>query len=318
MRVLITGINGFAGPYLAEHLLATQPEVEICGLAWGREGRDTLTGLGPRLTVVESDLTDPASLTAALDRARPDLLFHLAAASSVASSWSDPALIFQVNVLGQVHLFEALRRLELKPVTVVASSAEIYGSASGPAAALSESSPLAPVSPYGASKAAQDIVAHQYFLAGVLPTVRLRLFNHTGPRRQPAFVASSFARQIARIEKGLQPPVLEVGNLQVYRDFTDVRDVARAYWLAATRGEPGAAYNVCSGSAVSIEEILEHLLALSDLTVHIREDPARLRASDMPIMVGDHSRFTSATGWEPEIPLHRTLADLLDWWRKRD
>lgn len=317
MRALITGITGFAGPHLAEHILADHPDTELFGLAWGDDGRDTVAELGPGLTVVEGDLTDPVTLTAALEEARPEVVFHLAAASSVASSWSDPALIFRVNVVGQVNLFEALRRLDLEPLVVVSSSAEIYGRISGPDRALYEGSVVAPMSPYGASKAAQDVIAHQYHLAGTLPTIRLRLFNHTGPRRQPTFVASSFARQIARIERGLQPPVLEVGNLDVYRDFSDVRDVARAYWLAATRGEPGAAYNVCSGSAVSIQEILEHLLALADLTVQVKQDPERLRSSDVPILVGDHSLFTSVTGWEPVIPLHRTLADLLDWWRKK-
>lgn len=317
MRVLITGITGFVGPHLTEYLFASQPDVEVWGLAFGEEGRDVVASLQPRLRVVEGDLTDPVSLTAALDEARPDIMFHLAAASSVGASWSHPAMVLEVNLIGQVNLFEAACGLGLTPLTVVASSGEIYGKPAVTDVGFREDAALRPQSPYATSKAAQDLAAFQYHVAGKLPTVRLRLFNHTGPRQLSNFVASSIAFRLAEIEHGTRPPVLEMGNLDIFRDFTDVRDVVRAYWAAARHGEPGAAYNVCSGKAISIREILDRLVVLSHVKVEVRQDPKFLRAADIPVLFGDHSSLTSVTGWKPEIPLDTTLSDLLDWWRER-
>ena len=172
------------------------------------------------------------------------------------------------------------------------------------------------MTPYGVSKAAQDLIAHQYFAAHGLPTIRLRLFNHTGPRRPEHFVLSSFARQIIDIERGRRSPTLAVGDLQMVRDFTDVRDVARAYWLAATSGRPGAAYNVCSGTPMTIRAALDLLLQASGLEVVVEVDPDRLRPADIPALYGTHDRFTSDTGWQPEILFEQTLHDLLDWHRQ--
>ncbi len=315
MRVLITGITGFVGPHLAEFILNNHPETKIWGMAFGDEGREILTTLEPGLSVIEGNLSDPDSLKTVLEQAKPDVVFHLAAASSVGTSWADPTAAFSINVLGQINLFEAALSLGMKPLMIISSSGEIYGDASAGNVAINEDAPLDPRSPYGVSKAAQDLVASQYHLSGQLPTIRMRLFNHTGPRRQANFVASSFAHRIARIEAGLVKPAIDVGNLEVYRDFSDVRDIVRAYWLAASKGEPGVAYNVCSGVAVSIKEVLDHLLALSSAQVEVRLDPHRLRAADIPILVGNHSRFTEATGWSPKIPLEQTLSDLLDWRR---
>lgn len=315
MRVLITGITGFVGPHLAEYLLDHHQEVEPWGLAWGDEGRDQLVGLEPGLRLVEGDLTDPASLDAALAAARPEVVFHLAAATSVADSWTHPAHIFRVNVTGQINLFECLLSAGMRPKVVLSSSAEIYGRAPTESLPLTEDHRLRPVSPYGASKAAQDLVAFQYHAARGLPTVRLRLFNQTGPRRPARFVLSSFARQIAEIERGLRGPELAVGDLEVVRDFSDVRDVARAYWLAAIHGRPGEAYNVCSGTPISIRQILDRLLSESDQKLEVRVDPGRLRPADVPVLYGSRAHFTEVTGWEPVIPLATTLHDLLDWWR---
>jgi len=316
VRVLITGITGFVGPHLAEYLLAHDEGVEPWGLAWGSEGRDQLAGLGPRLRLVEGDLTEPASLEVAVRAVHPEVVFHLAAASSVASSWAHPAHIFQVNAGGQINLFEALLSAHSKAKIVLSSSAEIYGQAPESSLPLTEDHPLRPVSPYGASKAAQDLIAFQYHAAHGLPTVRLRLFNQTGPRRPARFVLSSFARQIVEIERGLRPAVLKVGNLDVVRDFTDVRDVARAYWLAAVSGRPGGTYNVCSGQPRTIRRALAALLELSGCRAEIEVDPGLLRPADIPTQYGSHERFTADTGWRPEIPFEQTLHDLLEWHRQ--
>ena len=311
MRTLITGVTGFVGHYLVEHIGAVSPEAEVWGLVSDAEPGEA----PPGVCEVSGDLTDFPSLVAAIGTARPEIVIHLAASSSVATSWDRPGRVLEVNAVGTVNLLEAVRELDASPRVVVSSSAEIYGSVPADQQPIRENSPLQPVSPYATSKAALDLIAAQYFHGFGLHTVRLRLFPHTGPRRQPQFVASSFARQIARIERGLDPPRLAVGNLEAVRDFTDVRDVVRAYWLAATNGHAGEAYNVCSGHGVSIREMLDLLLGRSDAEIDVKVDPARLRPADVPMLVGDGSRFAEATGWRPEIEFERTLGDLLEWWR---
>jgi GDP-4-dehydro-6-deoxy-D-mannose reductase len=308
---LITGVSGFVGPHLARHVVTVDPRSEVWGLVWPGDPSAAPSGVQK----VEGDLTDMASLITALDRVRPDIVFHLAAASSVASSWENPGRFFEVNAVGTVNLFESLRSLGLEPRVVVSSSSEIYGAVPKNQQPITEDAPLAPLSPYAASKAAQDLLTAQYFQGYGLQTVRLRLFHHTGPGRPAHFVASSFALQIARIERGLDLPRLAVGNLEAVRDFTDVRDVARAYWLAATDGVPGDAYNICSGRRTSIRQVLDLLLGRSEVEVEVEVDPNRLRTADIPYLVGDHTRFTDVSGWQPEIPLDETLGDLLDWWR---
>ena len=208
-----------------------------------------------------------------------------------------------------------MRQLDLDAPVVLACSAEAYGLVREDELPIQEEQPFRPVSPYAVSKAAADMLGYQYFQAFRLRTVRLRLFNHCGPRQSHRFVISSLARQIAEIEAGLRPPRIHAGNLEVRRDFVDVRDAVRAYWLAATRGEPGQAYNVASGEAHSIREVLDRLLALSDAVVEVAFDPARLRPADIQILTGDASRFGAATGWRPEIPFERTLVDTLEYWR---
>lgn len=311
MRILITGISGFVGPHLVRHIASTAPEAEVWGLVWAADPAQAPSSIQQ----IEGDLTDISSVKAALDEVRPEIIFHLAAASSVASSWDHPGRFLEVNAVGTVNLLEVLRTLGLDARVVVSSSAEVYGAVPTEQQPITEDSPLEPLSPYAASKAAQDLLTAQYYHGYGMPTVRLRLFHHTGPGRPTQFVASSFAHQIARIEKGLDPPRLAVGNLEAIRDFTDVRDVTRAYWLAATRGIPGDAYNVCSSRRTSIRRVLDMLLAHSEVEVEVEVDPDRLRAADIPCLVGDHSRFSDTTGWQPEIPLVQTLGDLLNWWR---
>lgn len=317
MRVLITGVAGFVGTWLAEHLVEHHPEAEVWGMDRWDASREELRGIEALVRFVAADLADASSLLRALQAARPEVVFHLAASSTVSSSWGTPAEILQVNAVGQVHLLEAMRNLGLDPVTVIACSAEAYGRVAAHDNPVREGYPLLPVSPYGVSKATQDLLGYQYHVSYACPTVRLRLFNHSGPRRPDRFAESSFARQLAEIEKDLRPPLIEVGDLNVVRDITDVRDIARAYWLAARAGRPGEVYNVCSGRPVTIRQVLDLLLGMTEAAVKVQVDPGRLRPADIPVLYGDSSRFRDATGWEPVIPLEQTLLDLLNWWRER-
>jgi len=312
VRVLVTGIDGFIGRHLVTHLTAVAPEAELWGLVQPSAEPRLLAG---RVRCVVGDLEDPSSLQRAVESARPELLLHLAGASAIADSWRAPGRVLEVNALGQLRLLDAVRAAGLEPRLVIASSAEVYGRRAPDQQPIGEDAPFAPVSPYGVSKAAQELIATQFAAAYGWATVRLRMFHAAGPGRPSRFVCSGMARQIAEIESGVRPPRIDVGDLDVIRDLVDVRDVARAWWLAATRGEPGAAYNVCSGQGVAIRGLLDLLLARSGATVVVRVDPERLRPADVPIQVGCHDRLSDATGWRPEIPLERTLADLLDWWR---
>ena len=315
MRVLITGISGFVGRHLAEHALAAHPDAELFGLQRWRSAPPPESGSGGRVRLLEGDLLDLPSLQRALRTARPDAIFHLAASSSVAGSWDAPAEMIQVNVMGTLHLLEAVRQLDLGAPVVLACSAESYGLARAEELPIREEQPFRPVSPYGVSKAAVDLLGFQYHQTFRLRTVRMRFFNHCGPRQSSRFVISSLARQVAEVEAGLRPPRIVVGNLDARRDFVDVRDAARAYWLAAERCAAGEAYNVASGRARSIREVLDALLSLSGSAVEVDFDPARTRPSEIGVLVGDASRFRAATGWAPEIPLERTLADTLEYWR---
>ena len=315
MRVLVTGASGFVGLHLSEYLLENHGGIELYGLRRWRSDTPASAVAVPAVCTVEGDLLDAPSLLRALQTSRPDVIFHLAASSSVASSWDTPSEMLQVNVLGTLHLLEAVRQLDLDAPVVLACSAEAYGLVGEDELPIREEQPFRPVSPYAVSKAAVDLLGFQYFQAFRLRTLRMRFFNHCGPRQSHRFVISSLARQIAEIEAGLRPPRLQVGNLDVRRDFVDVRDAVRAYWLAAALGEAGQAYNVAAGEPHSIREILDRLLALSDAVVEVTFDPARLRPADIPVLTGDASRFRTATGWRPEIPFAQTLADTLAYWR---
>jgi GDP-4-dehydro-6-deoxy-D-mannose reductase len=248
---------------------------------------------------------------------RPDAIFHLAAQSFVPTSWRAPTETLTTNIGGQSNLFEAVRAVGLDPVIQIAGSSEEYGLVLPDEVPIGESNPLRPLSPYAVSKVAQDMLAYQYFRSYGMKIVRTRGFNHTGPRRGDVFVSSNFAKQIASIESGLQEPVIRVGNLDAVRDFTDVRDMVRAYWLAVTKARPGEVYNLGSGRGITIRELLDLLVDMSDARVEIEVDPERLRPSDVEVLLADNSKFRAETGWEPRIPLETTLRDLLDYWRQR-
>lgn len=317
MKALITGITGFAGSHLADFLLAECPDVEVAGTHRWRSRTENIEGLEGRVELFETDFRDYTSVQATLARFRPDLVFHLAAQSFVPSSWIGPAETLTTNLIGQTHLFEAIRSLDLDPVVQIACSSEEYGLVKADEVPIRETNPLRPLSPYAVSKVAQDYLAYQYFQSYGMKCVRTRAFNHTGPRRGDVFVASNFAKQLATIEAGLSEPVIRVGNLEAIRDFTDVRDMVRAYWLAATEADSGEVYNIASGKGIRIQVLLDQLMAMVNVDVRIEPDPERMRPSDVEILIGDSSKFRKCTGWEPRIPLETTLRDLLDYWRGR-
>jgi GDP-4-dehydro-6-deoxy-D-mannose reductase len=317
MKALITGITGFAGSHLAEYLLAEHPDVEVYGTFRWRSRMENVEHLRNRIHLVETDLRDSTSVLAALDKSRPDYIFHLAAQSFVPASWSAPNETLTTNISGQTNIFEAIRVLRLDPVVQIACSSEQYGMVLPHETPIKETNPLRPLSPYAVSKMAQDFLGYQYFQSYGLKVVRTRGFNHTGPRRGQVFVTSNFCSQVAAIELGLQEPVIHVGNLEAIRDFTDVRDMVRAYWLAVTRAKPGEVYNIATGRGIRMREMLDQLLAQSSAKVRIEVDPDRLRPSDVEILIGDSSKFRADTGWEPRIPFEQTLGDLLAYWRDR-
>ncbi|RME51949.1 MAG: SDR family oxidoreductase [Deltaproteobacteria bacterium] len=313
-RALITGISGFAGSHLAEHLLAHGWQVH--GFVRNATTDPNLSGIVEKLTLHTVDLAQRLSLVSLIEAIEPTGVFHLAARSFIPEVRADPATAVDVNIRGSLLLFEACRMLprNLRPRIIFVSSAEVYGDyGAGP---IDEGAPAEPVTLYGVTKRSVEMLAATYCRSGDLDIVTLRPFNHTGPRQSPRFVCSDFARQIAVIEKKGVPGKLRVGNLSARRDFSDVRDIVTAYRLAFERGRSGEIYNVCSGRGVTIEEILDTLRALSTATIEVETDPARLRPIDTPEIVGDCRRLTETTGWHPLIPLQRTLHDLLDYWRK--
>ncbi len=315
-RVLVTGVTGFAGSHLVDYML-TRDDVEIFGIQRWRSRTENIEHFAGRITLLECDLRDAASTRDVLEKVRPAWIFHLAAQSFVPTSWNAPSESLVTNVLGQVNIFEAVRRLGLECRIQLACSSEEYGMVFENELPIRETNPLRPLSPYAVSKVAQDMLGYQYWMSWKVDAVRTRGFNHEGPRRGPVFVASDFAKQIADIEKGLRPPVLSVGNLEARRDFTDVRDMVRAYWLALEHCAPGEVYNICSGRAYAIREVLDLLLGMTRTRIEVREDAARLRPSDVPVLLGDASKFRTATGWTPSIPFEQTLADMLEYWRTR-
>lgn len=315
MRVLITGAGGFAGGHLVDYLL-TQPGLALFGSVFKRP--DELPHLhGKAITLTQVDMRNADAVYALVEAAQPDAVIHLAALASVPQAFKNPWATLENNIAAQTHLLEAIRNQGLAPRVLVVSSAEIYGAAGGTAKPLDESTPFEPGNPYSVSKVAQDMLGLQYHITYGLPVIRARPFNHMGPHQGGGFVAADFASQIAAIEAGQHEPVMYVGNLTAERDFTDVRDVVRAYWLMITQGEPGAAYNVCSGEGYSIQYLLDTLLGYSTSAIDVRQDPARMRPSDVPRRVGDASRLHLRTGWEPVIPFEKSLLDILNDWRQK-
>jgi len=301
---LVTGATGFAGSHLIDRLAAAGAVH-----AFARAGGQPATAR-PGVHWHDVDLLDRNAVRRALAAARPSVIFHCAGFAHVQDAWKAPARALRVNVLGTHHLLESCRELGLTGRVCIAGSAQVYAPTVD---AIAEDDRLAPDNPYGISKLAQELTAS----TSGLPVMLARPFNHAGPRQAPSYASSGFAQQIAEIEAGRAEPVLRVGNLESRRDITDVRDTVRAYQMLAESGTPLRPYNVCSGRAYSMREILDILLSLARVRVRVEVDPSRLRPSDNPVILGSHDRLTADTGWRPDIPIERTLADLLDHWRAR-
>ncbi|MEE9240295.1 MAG: GDP-mannose 4,6-dehydratase [bacterium] len=315
-RVLITGITGFAGSHLVDYLL-TLEDVEIFGMRRWRSRTEHIDHLTDRVQIVECDLRDQISVNRVIAEVQPDKIFHLAAQSFVPTSWSAPEESLHTNIIGTLHILEGVRQAGIDPWIQVAGSSEEYGLVHPDEVPIKETNPLRPLSPYAVSKVGTDLLAYQYFQSFGMKLVRTRAFNHTGPRRGDVFVCSNFAKQIVEAEKGKREPIIRVGNLEAQRDFTDVRDMVKAYWLSLKHCEPGEVYNISSGTTRKISGVLNMLLSWSKTEIEIEEDPERLRPSDVPILLGDFSKFRQATGWKTEISFEQTLQDILEYWRER-
>ena len=313
MRILITGITGFVGSHLAEHLLARGDKVY--GTMRWRSRLDNIVGIRDKLNLIETDIRDSYSMEKAMRTAMPDVIFHLAAQSFVHASFHAPQETLSTNIVGTVNLLEAVRSSGIDPVIQIAGSSEEYGLVLPHETPIKETNPLRPLSPYGVSKVAEDRLAFQYHKSYGLKTVITRAFNHEGPRRGEVFSTSNFAKQIAEIEKGTKEPVIHVGNLDARRDFTDVRDTVRAYVLSTEKCDYGEAYNICSGKAWRIGDMLDLLLSMSQKDIEIRQDHERMRPSDVELLLGDSTKFHQKTGWKPVIPFEKTMKDTLDYWR---
>jgi len=314
-KALITGIAGFVGSYMAELLLAEG--YEVYGLCRPRSKMDHIESIKSKIQLEDADLLDSHSLYTTINKIKPEYIFHLAAQSFVPTSWGSPAVTLEVNIVGSANVFEAVRQVGIDPVIQIACSSEEYGMVHADEVPIKETNPLRPLSPYAVSKLAMDYLGYQYFESYKMRIIRTRGFNHTGPRRGDTFAESTFAKQIALIEKGKQEPVIYVGNLDAARDYTDVRDMVRAYLLAVHKCDPGDVYNISTGTSIKIADVLKLMLSMSKVQVEIKEDPKRMRPSDVPILIGDNTKFVAKTGWKPEIPFTKTAEDLLNYWRER-
>ena len=330
MRVLITGITGFVGSYLADYILEHHPEVELFGACRWRSPLDNIKHLIGLVPIIVGDLIDPSAVRHILEASKPDRIFHLAAQSYVPASFRQPRETLNTNIMAELNLLHGLRE-KLAGSMLVAGSSEEYGKVERGTGPINEQHELLPLSPYAVSKVCQDLLAYQYNQAYGVHVVRTRAFNHEGPRRGDVFATSAFCKQIAQIETGLQKNKILVGNLEAIRDYTDVRDIVKGYWLALEKGSPGDVYNFCSGAATgiwynpannkriwSISELLTFLLKQAQVTdIEVVKDPERYRPADVPFLFGDFTKANQELGWKPEIRLEQTWTEMLAFWRNK-
>ncbi len=316
MNILITGADGFVGTHLIEHLLHDS-RYKISGMVRDGAAHNLPQHLSSKVRLFACDITDAAQVTKIVRDVQPQAVFHLAGQAFVPFSFKSPYETFRVNIEGGIQILEAVRNWNKECFALIVSSGEVYGRISQQYLPADETTPIQPGNPYAASKASIDLIAQQYRQSFGMNVVVARPFNHLGPGQSEIFVGSAFAKQVAEIKLGMKKPEILVGNLEPKRDFTDVRDVVKAYIAIATAEKKSAVYNICSGSPVRIREVLEMLCELSGVAVEIRPDPERLRADDIPLIYGNNSRVKSETGWAPGIPLRQTLKDLLGYWEKK-
>lgn len=314
-RVLVTGITGSGGSYLAEYIVQNHPAVEVHGLSrWhSTTASDNLRGIRDRVAVHECDLADFGSVIEALQKAKPDAIFHLAAHANVRASFVTPNAVLSNNILGTSNLFEAVRLLKMDPVIQLCSTSEVYGQVDPKYVPIREDAPYRPASPYAVSKLAQDALGRVYFVSYGMRIIRTRMFTYLNPRRTDLF-ATAFAKQVAWIEQGLQKELVH-GNLDSVRTIIDVRDAMRAYWVATTRGVPGEDYNIGGATTMKVGEFLERLVSLAKAPIPTRCNSNLLRPADVTLQIPCIDKFVQATGWKAEIPFDQSMADLLDYWR---
>lgn len=321
MRILITGITGFVGSHLAEYISANHPATEIFGIKRWRSPQNNIRQLlntNPKIKIHDCDLRDLGSLIRVFGEVKPEVIFHLAAQSFVTTSYMAPLDTLECNISGTANLLEAIRILKQDPIVHICSSSEVYGQVTQADIPIRETCPFRPVSPYAVSKVGEDMLGFMYWEAYKIRTLRTRMFTHSGPRRGEVFVDSFFARQVARIELGLQEPVVRVGNLDSVRTFADVRDTVRAYWLLVQKCPPGEVYNIGGDITMTIREMLDRLLGMTNNQgkIETRVDPALIRPADVTLQIPSSDKFKAATGWKPEIPYEQTLLDMLNYWRQ--
>jgi len=303
-KALITGAEGFVGAHLMNELIAEGYHVF---------GTSRIRQQG----FVKMDIQNYEEVRSVLNELKPDVIFHLAGIAYVPSSWQDPGLTFEVNTIGALHIFDACRSIGINPVIQIACSSEEYGLVLENEVPIKETNPLRPLSPYAVSKIAMDFLGYQYNQSYGMKIIRTRAFNHSGPGRGEVYMTSTFAKQIAQIELGLQEPVIEVGDLTSIRDITDVRDTVRAYRLLTEKGTPGELYNIATGVGYTAQEILDKLLSMSTYKkkIEVKQDPKRMRPSDVKVLIGSNKKTKKACGWSPKYKIDDTLKALLEYWR---
>ena len=315
-RVVITGIAGSGGSYLAEHILDAHPEVEVLGFSrWHSTTQNNLFRISDRIKLYEVDLTDFGSTFEAMQDARPDAIFHLAAHANVRASFITPQTVLTNNIIGTSNLFEAVRLARLDPLIQLCSTSEVYGQVDPKDVPINENAPLRPASPYAVSKVAQDLLGWTYWFSYKMRIIRTRMFAYLNPRRTDLF-ATSFARQVARIEAGLQTEVVH-GNLESVRTLIDVRDAMRAYWEALVHCQPGEVYNIGGSTTMTVGEVLQRLIRLARTPIPTRQASHLLRPADVTLQIPDVRKFEAATGWKPQYSFDESLESLLDHWRQR-